>query len=260
MSTLITNIGELVTNAPGPTAPAAGPGPFAAIDRRGAGHRGRPGGVDRAGRGRRPPPTRWSTAAAGRSCRASSTRTPTWCSRASAAPSSPRGWRAPPYQAGGIRSTVAATRAASDEQLRANLAPARAEMLAPGHDHAGMQVRVRAHGGRRARAASRSPPRSRRRSPSSARTWCRRVRGRPRRLPGPGLRARCWPRARRRPGGSTCSASGGAFGADEARAVLAAGEAARPDAADARQPARPGAGRPARGGGRAPPRPTTART
>ena len=37
-----------------------------------------------------------------------------------------------PYQAGGIATTVAATRAASDEQLRANLRALRAEMLAQG--------------------------------------------------------------------------------------------------------------------------------
>ena len=37
-----------------------------------------------------------------------------------------------PYSAGGIRSTVAATRAATDEQLRANLARLAAEMLAQG--------------------------------------------------------------------------------------------------------------------------------
>ncbi len=37
-----------------------------------------------------------------------------------------------PYSAGGIRSTVAATRAASDEQLRANLRRLAAEMLAQG--------------------------------------------------------------------------------------------------------------------------------
>jgi len=37
-----------------------------------------------------------------------------------------------PYSAGGIRSTVAATRAASDEQLRANLARLAGEMLAQG--------------------------------------------------------------------------------------------------------------------------------
>src|SRR5271155_918472 len=37
-----------------------------------------------------------------------------------------------PYQAGGIRSTVAATRAATDDQLRANLRKLAAEMLAQG--------------------------------------------------------------------------------------------------------------------------------
>src|SRR6185437_3578943 len=37
-----------------------------------------------------------------------------------------------PYSAGGIRSTVAATRAAPDDQLRANLRKLAAEMLAQG--------------------------------------------------------------------------------------------------------------------------------
>ena len=37
-----------------------------------------------------------------------------------------------PYRAGGIRSTVAATRAASDQELRANLARLAAELLAQG--------------------------------------------------------------------------------------------------------------------------------
>ena len=37
-----------------------------------------------------------------------------------------------PYTAGGIRSTVAATRAASDEQLRANLTRLAAELTAAG--------------------------------------------------------------------------------------------------------------------------------
>ena len=52
----------------------------------------------------------------------------------------------------------------------------------------------------------------------------------------------------------------GAFGADEAAAVLAAGRAAGPPPPGARQPARTGPRRPGRGARRARPRPTTAPT
>ena len=47
----------------------------------------------------------------------------TWCSPATAPRSSPPGWRGERYAAGGIRTTVAATRAATDEQLRAATSP-----------------------------------------------------------------------------------------------------------------------------------------
>ena len=44
--------------------------------------------------------------------------TPTWSSPATGPPSSTPGWRASPYDGGGIATTVAATRAASDDELR----------------------------------------------------------------------------------------------------------------------------------------------
>ena len=49
-----------------------------------------------------------------------------------AAPSSPPGWPGCPYQAGGIASTVQATRGASDAQLRAGVRRLAAEMLRQG--------------------------------------------------------------------------------------------------------------------------------
>ena len=51
-----------------------------------------------------------------------------------------------PYSAGGIRTTVAATRAATDEQLAANLAPAGRRDAPAGHDDGRDQERLRAHG------------------------------------------------------------------------------------------------------------------
>ena len=54
-----------------------------------------------------------------------------------------------PYAAGGIRTTVAATRAASDEQLRLPRRPTGAGDAAPGHHDRGDQERLRADGPRR---------------------------------------------------------------------------------------------------------------
>ena len=53
------------------------------------------------------------------------------------------------YAAGGIRTTVAATRAATDEQLAANVGPARRGDAAPGHHHRRDQERLRAEHPRR---------------------------------------------------------------------------------------------------------------
>ena len=128
---------------------------------RGAGLRRRPrrlGGPTRPGaRGRRNHPLR--RARAGPSSRASSTPTGIWCSRAIAPRSSPRAWRAAPTRAGGIKTTVAATRAASDEQLGANLDRLIARGAAIGHDDGRDEVGLRPDRPRRA-------PQPRRRAPA----------------------------------------------------------------------------------------------
>ena len=131
MSTLITNIGELVTNAAPGDDPAQGPGSFAALtgaalvidDGRVAwtGPAGQAPAADEAvdGGGRAVLPGFVDSHAhlvfAGE-------RSAEFAARMAGTP----------YQAGGIRSTVAATRAAPDEALRANLARLTREMLAQG--------------------------------------------------------------------------------------------------------------------------------
>ena len=129
-----------------------------------------------------------------------------------------------PYAAGGIRTTVAATRAATDEQLTSHVARLVDEMRRQGTTTRGDQERLRPHRPRRGAAAWRSPGSSPRRPPSSAPTSC-----------PPGTR----PRGVRRPGHRP-DARGrapharwidvfceeGAFDADQARAVLAAGRGA----------------------------------
>ena len=88
----------------------------------------------------------------------------------------------------------------------------------------------RGHLPRRARGARPSSPAT----PPATSTWCA---------------ARCSTPARRTARWVDVFCERGAFGGDEARAVLTAGHGARPAPADPRQPARPGPGRPA--GGRA---------
>ena len=134
MSTLITNIGELVTNAPedgGDGAGAGGPGGFAAI-----GNAALVIDADRVawtGPAPRAPATDDIVDAGGRAVLPgfvdshahlvfAGERRAEFAARMAGLP----------YAAGGIRSTVAATRAASDEQLRANLAALAAEMLSQG--------------------------------------------------------------------------------------------------------------------------------
>ena len=131
MSTLITNIGELVTNEPGPDSPGAGPGPFAAqydaalvID---------DGRVAWTGPARQAPAADDMVDAGGRAVLPgfvdshahlvfAGERSAEFAARMAGTP----------YQAGGIRSTVAATRAAPDELLRANLLRLTREMLSQG--------------------------------------------------------------------------------------------------------------------------------
>jgi len=131
VSTLITNIGELVTNEPGPDSPGAGPGPFAAqydaalvID---------DGRVAWTGPARQAPAADDMVDAGGRAVLPgfvdshahlvfAGERSAEFAARMAGTP----------YQAGGIRSTVAATRAAPDELLRANLLRLTREMLSQG--------------------------------------------------------------------------------------------------------------------------------
>ena len=77
-----------------------------------------------------------------------------------------------PYAAGGIRTTVAATRAATDEQLTAHVARLVAGDAPPGHHHRRDQERLRPHRRTTRRAAWRWPGSSPTRPPSSARTSC----------------------------------------------------------------------------------------
>jgi imidazolonepropionase len=126
VSVLITNIGELVTNAPLEAVSVASPGPFAALadaaivlD----------GGL-----------VAWTGPAADEAVDAGGRAVlPGFVdSHAHLVFAGERGaefaarMAGLPYEAGGIRSTVAATRRASDEALRANLARLAAELLAQG--------------------------------------------------------------------------------------------------------------------------------
>ena len=131
MSTLITNIGELVTNAPPGDDPAQGPGPFAA--QTGAALVIDEGRVAWTGPARQAPAADDIVNCGGRAVLPgfvdshahlvfAGERSAEFAARMAGTP----------YQAGGIRSTVAATRAAPDEVLRANLARLAREMLAQG--------------------------------------------------------------------------------------------------------------------------------
>ena len=131
MSTLITNIGELVTNDPGLAGPDAGPGPFAA--QRDAAL------VIADGRGAWTGPAAQAPAADEIvDCRGRAVLPGFVDSHAHLVFAGERSaefaarMAGTPYQAGGIRSTVAATRAASDEVLRANLRRLIREMLSQG--------------------------------------------------------------------------------------------------------------------------------
>ena len=128
MSVLITNIGELVTNQPGERAGAAavtaGAGAALVIDE---------GLVAWTGPASRAPAADQVVDAGGRAV------LPGFVdSHAHLVFAGERGaefaarMAGQPYQAGGIRSTVAATRDATDDQLRANLRKLAAEMLAQG--------------------------------------------------------------------------------------------------------------------------------
>ena len=131
VSVLITNIGELVTNAPLDAVSVASPGPYAAMTQAAIVLDG--GLVAWTGPAAQAPAADALVDAAGRAV------LPGFVdSHAHLVFGGERGaefaarMAGVPYSAGGIRITVAATRAASDEVLRANLARLAAEMLAQG--------------------------------------------------------------------------------------------------------------------------------
>jgi imidazolonepropionase len=130
-----------------------------------------------------------------------------------------------PYRAGGIRSTVAATRAAADEQLRANLARLSAELLAQGSTtfecKSGYGLTVADEARSVALAAEFTPEVTYLGAHVVAPEFDGDPAGYVDLVCGPMLTA-CAPYAR----WVDVFCEQGAFGADEARAVLAAGQAA----------------------------------
>ena len=131
MSVLITNIGELVTNAPRDAVSVASPGPYSAITDAALVMAG--GKVAWTGTAAQAPAADELVDAGGRAV------LPGFVdSHAHLVFAGERGaefaarMAGLPYSAGGIRSTVAATRAASLTQLRTNLARLAREMLAQG--------------------------------------------------------------------------------------------------------------------------------
>jgi imidazolonepropionase len=128
---LITNVGELVTNTGPDHDPGQGPGPFAALT--GAALVIDDGRVAWTGPAGRAPAADEAVDCGGRAVLPgfvdshahlvfAGERSAEFAARMAGQP----------YQAGGIRSTVAATRAAPDEELRANLARLAREMTAQG--------------------------------------------------------------------------------------------------------------------------------
>jgi imidazolonepropionase len=128
---LITNVGELVTNTGPDDDPGQGPGPFAALT--GAALVIDDGRVAWTGPAGRAPAADEAVDCGGRAVLPgfvdshahlvfAGERSAEFAARMAGQP----------YQAGGIRSTVAATRAAPDEELRANLARLAREMTAQG--------------------------------------------------------------------------------------------------------------------------------
>jgi imidazolonepropionase len=131
MSVLITNIGELITNAPVDAVSVASPGPYAAIGDAAIVLDG--GTVAWTGPAAQAPAADGRVDAEGRAV------LPGFVdSHAHLVFAGERGaefaarMAGLPYSAGGIRSTVAATRAATDDQLRTNLARLATEMLTQG--------------------------------------------------------------------------------------------------------------------------------
>ena len=107
-----------------------------ASHRRRARRRGRPRRLGRAAPPRRPPPTSRSTPAAGPCCPGFVDSHSHLVFAGDRAPEFAARMAGEPYAAGGIRTTVAATRAATDEQLTSHVARLVAGDAPPGHDHA----------------------------------------------------------------------------------------------------------------------------
>ncbi|MDX6333350.1 MAG: imidazolonepropionase [Streptosporangiaceae bacterium] len=131
MSTLITNVGELVTNAAPGDEPGRGPGSFAALT--GAALIIDDGRVAWTGPAGQAPAADEVVDCEGRAVLpgfVDSHAHLVFAGERSAEFAARMAGR--PYRAGGIRSTVAATRAAPDEMLRANLARLTREMLVQG--------------------------------------------------------------------------------------------------------------------------------
>ncbi len=224
MSVLITNIGELVTNAPRDAVSVAAPGPFAAMTD--AALIMDDGKVAWTGPASRAPRADEAVDAGGR------TVLPGFVdSHAHLVFAGERGaefaarMAGQPYTAGGIRNTVAATRAASDDQLRANLARLAAEMLAQGTTtfecKSGYGLTVGDEARSVALAAEVTPEVTYLGAHVPAPEFADDVAGYVDLVCGDMLAA-CAPRAR----WVDVFCERGAFDADQARAVLAAGEAA----------------------------------
>jgi imidazolonepropionase len=224
VSVLITNIGELVTNAPKDAVSVASPGPYSAV--RDAALIMADGKVAWTGPASQAPEADEAVDAGSR------TVLPGFVdSHAHLVFAGERGaefaarMAGQPYTAGGIRSTVAATRAASDDQLRANLARLAAEMLAQGTTtfecKSGYGLTVADEARSVALAAEVTPEVTYLGAHVPAPEFADDVAGYVDLVCGDMLAA-CAPRAR----WVDVFCERGAFGADEARAVLAAGEAA----------------------------------
>ena len=224
MSVLITNIGELVTNAPLDAVSVASPGPYAALSDAAIvladGH------VAWAGPAAEAPAADSRVDAGGRAV------LPGFVdSHAHLVFAGERGaefaarMAGVPYSAGGIRSTVAATRAASDEHLRAGLGRLAAEMLAQGTTtfecKSGYGLSVADEARSVSLAAEVTPEVTYLGAHVVPAEFAGDVSGYVELVCGPMLAA-CAPHSR----WVDVFCERGAFGADEARAVLRAGESA----------------------------------
>jgi imidazolonepropionase len=224
VSVLITNIGELITNAPRDAVSVASPGPYAAITD--AALVMSDGLVAWTGPAAQAPAADERVDAGGRAV------LPGFVdSHAHLVFAGERGaefaarMAGLPYSAGGIRSTVAATRAASDDQLRSNLARLAAEMLAQGTTtfecKSGYGLTVADEARSVALAAEITPEVTYLGAHVVAPEFEGDTAGYVQLVCGPMLQA-CAPHAK----WVDVFCERGAFGADEARAVLAAGETA----------------------------------